>query len=367
MTKAITYLTLCTFLLTFSFAKESTMKCQAGKCSSGATATTKKIPQKPIKTKKQRATVKQLFNVTTTTVQERITSKKQVNYGYIVADDAAKVDVVPWYSGFVITLYANRLYGKVKKGDALAKVYAPEVYKAKQDYLNSIHYNQKSSMPAMLESAKLKLKLLGVHEKEIRAIETEDYADYYTTIYAPISGWIFEKNIQEGASFDTKKRLFEIVNLTKVWMETKLFQNELENIKNLTTFQVKVKGIHKVYEANKTLLYPMLNSKESTATLRLSIDNTDELLKPGMYAKVYATSNKTKKRLIPRTAAIRKNGTWYAFLATEFQGEYEPIEITVQPLDNIYFEVLSGLRKGDTIVTNALFMMDSDAQLNALY
>ena len=396
MTRTIKLLTLCTFLLSYSIAQESVMKCTSGKCSSGATAKTKKVPQKPgdkketsdakhqekssatdmkdmkktsekKSVKSTRATVKQLFNVTVTTVEERSTAKEQVNYGYIVAEDSAKVDVLPWYSGFVKKLYADTLYTKVKKGDALAKVYSPEVYKAKQDYLNSINYNKKSSMPAMLKSAKVKLQLLGVDDKEIKCIETDQYADYYTTIHAPISGWIFEKNINEGASFNTKKRLFEIVNLEKVWVEVKLFQQELSTLHSLSHFTVKVKGLAKTFDAKKTLLYPMLDPKETTATLRLSIDNKEGLLKPGMYAKVHAMAKMHPRLVIPRTAAMRKNGTWYAFLATAFKGEYEPIEIKVQPLDNKSFEILSGLDKGDSIVNNALFMMDSDAQINSVY
>jgi Cu(I)/Ag(I) efflux system membrane fusion protein len=366
------------------YAKENTMKCESGKCSTGKATAVKKVPEKkavqkkPIttqhieklsnKTKKvSPATVKQLFNVRLTTVEERIVSKKQVNYGYIKAEDSAKVDVLPWYSGFVKELYADRLYMKVKKGDALAKVYSPEVYKAKQDYLNSLNYNKRTPMPAMLESAKIKLKLLGVDDEEIKCIETDQYADYYTTIHAPISGWIFEKNINEGSAFDTKKRLFEIINLDKVWMEVKLFQKQLATLDRLSHFKVKVKGLKKTFIAKKSILYPMLDPKEATATLRLVIDNKDELLKPGMYAKVHAMAKMHSRLVIPRTAALRKNGTWYAFLATEFKGEYEPLEIKVQPLDNKYFEVLSGLHKGDRVVNNALFMMDSDAQINSIY
>jgi Cu(I)/Ag(I) efflux system membrane fusion protein len=399
MTNTMKCLTLCTFLLLSSAsAQENAMKCESGKCSTGASTTAKKVPQKKVMQKKviqketisaknleksstanmkkssekkmakqTRATVKQLFNVTVTTVEERSTAKEQVNYGYIMAEDSAKVDVLPWYSGFVKELYADTLYMKVKKGDALAKVYSPEVYKAKQDYLNSINYNKKTSMPAMLESAKIKLKLLGVDKEEIKCIETDQYADYYTTIHAPISGWIFEKNINEGAAFSTKKRLFEIVNLEKVWMEVELFQKELTTLNTLSHFQVKVKGLEKTFDAEKNILYPMLDSKEATATLRLSIENKDELLKPGMYAKVHAMAKMHTHLVIPRTAAMRKNGTWYAFLATDFKGEYEPLEIKVQPLDNKYFEVLSGLHKGDRVVNNALFMMDSDAQINSIY
>ena len=86
-----------------------------------------------------------------------------------------------------------------------------------------------------------------------------------------------------------------------------------------------------------------------------------------MYAKVYASADAKSRLVIPRTAAIRKNGTWYAFLATEFKGEYEPIVIEIKPLDSKHYEIIKGLKEGDTLVNNALFMMDSDAQINGVY
>ena len=349
-------------LLPLILCAEAEMKCETGKCSSGDSSMNKKLP-----TKKTQATVEQLFAVRTVAVKEIKTAKEQVNYGYIVAEDSAMIDVLTWYSGFVEELYADTMYKKVNKGDALAKVYSPEVYKAKQDYLNSINYNMKTSMPEMLKSSKIKLKLLGVSEKEIEAIAKEHRADFFTTVYAPVSGWIFEKNINKGASFSPKKRLFQIVNLEKVWMEVKLFQDEISKLDTLTQFKVNIKGIDTTFDAQKSLLYPMLDPKEATATLRLNIDNPQEILKPGMYAKVHAMADTKSRLVIPRTAAIRKNGIWYAFLATEFKGEYEPVKIELKPLDNKNFEVLKGLSTSDTVVNNALFMMDSDAQINGIY
>jgi len=143
-------------------------------------------------------TIEQLFNVKTVRVKQISAAHEQVNYGYIVAQDSHKVDVLAWYTGFVDKLFANTLYTKVQKGDALAKVYSPEVYKAKQDYLNSINYHASRPAPAMLKSAKTKLRLLGVSTHEIDSIDKERKVDEFTTIYAPISGWIFEKNINQG-------------------------------------------------------------------------------------------------------------------------------------------------------------------------
>lgn len=370
------------FLLPLILLSQAEMKCDAGKSSGSDKSSIKKesIPLvKPHETKgtvthpqnqrtdETKATVKQLFNVITIKVERRSSAYEQVNHGYIVAQDSRMVDVLTKYDGFVENLYADTLYKRVTKGEVLAKIYSPEVYQAKQDYLNSLKFNAKTSMPAMLQSAKTKLRLLDVSEEEINLIRKEKKADAYTTIHAPISGWIFEKNVNQGTSFTSKKRLFLIINLDKVWMEAKLFQNELKKLVSLNHFMVQAKGAETNYIAEKSLLYPMLDPKEATATLRLSLDNDDQALKPGMYATVRATALQENRLIIPRTAAMRKNGIWYAFLATEFKGEYEPLQIKVQPLDNKNFEVLSGLNENDIIVNNALFMMDSDAQINGVY
>lgn len=364
MLKRITLITL--LLLPLMLLSETAMKCETGKCSTDDSSMQKDIPKRPVMDAK-RPTIEQLFNVQTVQVKTMRTSQKQVNFGYIVAQDSRKVDVFAWYSGFVDTLYANTMYKKVEKGELLVKVYSPEVYQAKQDYLNSLSYNMDHAAPGMLESAMTKLSLLGVSKKEINLIKKERKVDEFTMIYAPISGWIFEKNINQGSAFNSKKRLFQIINLDKVWVEVKLFQNELKKLDTLQNFKVMPKSTDKVYEAERSILYPMLDPKEATATLRLILDNKDGILKPGMYVKVHATSADKSRLVIPRTAAIRKNGTWYAFLATEFKGEYEPIKIDIKPLDNKLFEVIKGLSISDTLVNNALFMMDSDAQINSIY
>jgi len=360
--------------LLYVTALHAEMKCEAGKCSTGKEISVKvpvkKVPLNTIvkkEKKEHKPTIEQLFNVRTVTVKKTVRSHKQINYGYLVEDESLKTDVTAWYSGFVEKLYSDRQYTIVHQGDPLVKVYSPEVYKAKQDYLNSIKFNMKRPSSAMLKSAKIKLELLGVNSKEIEHIRQTRKVERFTTIYAPASGWIFEKNINQGSSFKTGKKLFQIVSLKKLWVEVKLYQNELENIHMLNDFTVKVKGINKTYKAKKSLLYPVLDPKEATATLRLTVDNSDKHLKPGMYAKVSASSGSNIHLVIPRTAAIRKNGNWYVFLATEFKGEYEPLKVVLKPLDRDYFKIISGLNEGESVVENALFMMDSDAQINGIY
>ena len=313
------------------------------------------------------ATVEQLFNVQTIKVKAESSTVSQKNYGYVVADESRIYDVVPRFSGYIITLYADKRYKKVKKGERLAKVYSPEILQAKEDYLNAVNYDKQRSNVAMVQSAKEKLQLLGVADGEIAAVKRSGKAGKYSYIYAPSAGYLFEKDVNNRGAFSAKQKLFTIVDLKKVWIEVKIYQKELLKYRRLTDFSVTAVGLEHAVAAKKVQLYPNMDPKEATATLRLEALNTKGELLPGMYATIVSSSGEKKYLTLPATAVIRKNGQFYVFVVGEFRGEYEPKVIDVEVLDANTYSIKGGLKEGDEVVDNALFMMDSDAQINSLY
>ena len=316
---------------------------------------------------KEKPTVEQLFSVQTVKVQKVRTAHSKENYGFVKADEARIYDISPRFGGFVEKLYADKIYKYVKKGEPLVTLYSPEVYKAKEDYLNSYRYTKVRDNKGMLRSAKLKLELLGVDEKEITALLKNKKVSSNTTIYAPVSGYIFTKNIVDGAAFSAKNKLFEIVNLDEVWVETKIFEDDVNWIKKADDFRVSFKTTNKVYTTHNKLLYPNLDPKEATLTMRLRLSNADNTLFPGMYATVVSKDTPHEYLTLPQSAVILKDGKQYVFMVGEYEGEYEPVEVSVKPLNNQTYIVLGGLNAGDEVVNNSLFLMDSDAQINGLY
>ena len=313
------------------------------------------------------ATVEQLFSVQTVKVKQIMTHHIKKSYGYVKADDAKVFDISPRFGGYVIKLYANKIYKYVKKGEALVTLYSPEVYKAKEDYLNSYRYTKGKKNKGMLKSAKLKLQLLGVSKGEIAQVLQKKRVSQNTTIYAPTNGYLFAKNITNGSAFNAKNKLFEIVNIDTVWVEAKVFEKDVSWLKNATSFDISVKSTPKTYKATARLLYPSVDPKEATLTLRLRLNNKSRTLFPGMYANILAQDKQKSYLSVPQTAVIRKAGKYYAFIVGEFEGEYEPVEVSVTPLNNEIYIVNSGLSAGEEVVNNALFMMDSDAQINGLF
>jgi Cu(I)/Ag(I) efflux system membrane fusion protein len=311
--------------------------------------------------------VQQLFSVQTVKVKQESTSHKKKNFGFVKEDETRVYVLAPRFGGFVLTLRADSIYKYFKKGEPLASVYSPEVYKAKEEYLNSYNYTKNRKNKGMLQSAKLKLKLLGVSELEIKALVKNKKISTYTTIYAPVSGYIFSKNISKGSAFKPKEILFEIVNLDRVWVEAKVYEEDINWLKNASSFQVNFKSTQKVYNATHPFVYPKIKEGEATLTLRLQLDNLEHKLFPGMYASVLSQDKEKKRLTLPQTAVIRKDAKFYAFVLGEYEGEYEPVEIKVKILNNETYIITEGLNAGDEVVNNALFMMDSDAQINGLY
>ncbi|MDF1874257.1 efflux RND transporter periplasmic adaptor subunit [Sulfurimonas sp. SAG-AH-194-I05] len=307
------------------------------------------------------ATVVQLFSVQTLKVAQSSHSKQMKSFGFVTIDDSLVYDVSPRFGGYIEVLYANKLYKKVTKGQALARVYSPEVLKAKDEYINSLRYSKNK---AMSKSALTKLKLLKIPHAEIKNIQKDRTL---TTLIAPSSGYIFKKNINNKAAFNAKQTLFEIVNLKNVWVEVKIHQNQRELLRSIKTFTLTTPSSKEIFTASNAGIYPTLDAKEESYTLRLEVKNKNLYLKPGMYMRVAMKQAPQNYLTLPTTAVIRKNGVFYVFVVGEYEGEYEPLQIEVEVLNPDTYIVKSGLMAGDEVVNNALFMMDSDAQVNGLY
>ncbi len=312
------------------------------------------------------AKVTQHFNVAITKVEKKRISYQKELYGYTAVDESRVYDVVPRFGGYIEKLYANKRYLRIKKGDALAKVYSPEVFKAKDELLQSYRYAQKRGDKAMFASAKLKLKLLDLPQSEIDAVIARQKDYEYTTIRSKYSGYLFEKSVSEGDAFKKTQKLFRVVDLSKLWVEVKVSDKDIAYVRDIKEFEVRFDGIEGVFIAKKELLYPKLSKSEALYTLRLILNNLQTKVFPQTYAKVLAKSDLGMQLFLPRSAVILKNGSYYVFLKTEFEGEFDVIKVKAKAVPNGYI-ILDGLKEGEAVAKSAMFMLDSDAQINSLY
>lgn len=311
--------------------------------------------------------VSQLFSVQKVKVEKMTAANSFESYGYIKANEANIYMIMPRYSGFVEKIYVDATFSYIEKGEALAGIYSPEVYKAKEDYLNSYYYAQRNNAKGMLESARKKLELLGISDKEIHDVINNKKVSKLTTIYAPVNGYIFTKNIVNGSAFKAGALVYKIIDTNSLWIEAKLFDNQIAALDHIQSFEITTPTTKVPLSTNKKLLYPNVDPKEAAYTLRLEVKDPKHELILGQYATLKAIGVKEQYLVLPKTAVIRKNGNFYVFMTSEYEGEYEPTQVTAKVLDPEHYIITDGLNEGDEVVNNALFMIDSDAQINGLY
>ncbi|BAF70014.1 efflux RND transporter periplasmic adaptor subunit [Nitratiruptor sp. SB155-2] len=304
-----------------------------------------------------RLSIEQLFNVKTTKVAKKDLFVQKTYPAIVKLDKSEIVDIAPRFSGYVEKLYAKEPMQHIKRGDILALIYSPEVYNAKEEYKNSLKFGLDKRMTT---ASYLKLKLLGLPKDELKN-PTKTLT--ITKIVAPIDGFLLKKDVYPGSFFQKGKTIFRIASNEHFWVEAQIPGKDIDFYKKCDFISAYVRN-EKVKITSHKLL-PIIDADSALAIVRLFVKSKDVLA--GEYAKVTIREHKKSILVVPKTAVIRKNGKWYAFKVGEYEGEYEPVAVQIKPLDNRYYQLISGLKEGETIADSAMFLLDSDAQINGLY
>jgi len=114
-----------------------------------------------------------------------------------------------------------------------------------------------------------------------------------------------------------------------------------------------------------TFIYPTLNTETRTARVRIELANPQAQLKPGMYGTVQIEAGPKREVLTVPDSAVIDSGTRQTVLVALGEGRFEPREVKLGSRGEDFVEVLSGVKDGDSVVTRANFLIDSESNLKA--
>ncbi|NCB53593.1 MAG: efflux RND transporter periplasmic adaptor subunit [Epsilonproteobacteria bacterium] len=303
---------------------------------------------------------KQAFNVKTVEVKKVLEGSAKEFYGYTKANEESVKEIALRYDAFIEQLYVNKNFLHVKKGEPLAKLYSQEIYTAELELVNAGRIKSES----MVQSIAQKLKLLGVDEKTISKIMTDKNVPESITIVSPYTGIVTQKAINQGAFVPKGAKLYEISDYTNLWLIVKVYEKDLEFVKRAQNADIFFDMSSKPYKAKIDFIYPKVVPQTKSVDVRLVIENKELEIYENAFAKARFGTAKREYLALPKSAVMTKGAKTSVFVKGEFEGEYEPREIEAKRLNNDTFEIVSGLKEGDVVVANALFMFDADAQNN---
>ncbi len=287
--------------------------------------------------------------------------------------------VYSFVSGIVLKVNVS-LGDKVSKGEPLAILRSGDVsnyqgqYTVAQNQLKTAQrnldianelyktkvYSEKDVMQAQndYKSAIVTLQTVETYLKTYKVSSSDSNASY--SISSPIDGYIMSKSVNEGMNIraDNTNPLFTISNLSTVWVEANVYENDIPQIAigdsaDISTVAYpdnKLKGII-------SKISNMLDSSASTMQARIALNNSAGLLKPGMFATVNVHIDKHKKAIgVPKESLIFYDNDYYV-MVSKGDKKFEKRKISIDGTSEATAYVTKGLQPNEVVVSkNSLYV-----------
>ncbi len=170
-------------------------------------------------------------------------------------------------------------------------------------------------------------------------------------VNAPIAGIIDARNINLGQAVEPNTVLFHISNRDKLLVVAQVYEEDLGKVKVGQEVNVRVLSYPKqTFPGLVTLIEPNLDPLTRTVNVRITLDNKERLLKPGMFvrANVILTHNKAALT-VPNAALLQADNQQFVFVQNG--GTYKRVDVKVGAVEDDYSEIIGGLVPGDLVVT----------------
>jgi RND family efflux transporter MFP subunit len=308
----------------------------------------------------------QNMGVRTATVRRGPLRRVIRTVGVIDYNETTMADVTTKFKGWVEKLYVNATGQLVMRGDPLFEVYSPELYSAQREYLLAIEQGTNApDSTALKTSALTKLKFFDISNEQIAELDRSRQPQKTLRIAAPQDGFVVEKSVVEGQMVDPGMRMYRLADLGLVWVQAQIYEQDLAFIKLGQEATVSLDYLpDREFRGRVTYIYPNVDEKTRTARVRMEFHNPGYFLKPGMFATVHLTSELEPSVLLVPDMAILRSGEKTTVFVALGAGRFEPRTVALGPqAENDMYQVLSGVKEGENIVTSGQFMFDSESQL----
>ena len=276
--------------------------------------------------------------------------------------------------GRIEKLFINVTGETVNRGQPVALIYSPEAFTASEEYRLALENRQRlnsSKEPQaigdadeLVRASRRRLELWGVSAQQIEEIASSADRAVQITTYSPVSGIITKRNAALGQYVKEGDVLFELADLSTVWVEASIFESDIPLIRTGQRVKITAPALAGgAVQGTVNFLQPAVDPQNRTMTARIHVTNPQMRLRPGMFVQVsLETPLRTDVIAVPRSAVLDTGKERVVYVA-KANGVFEKRSIETSVAGDDYFAVTRGLEPGERIVTHGSFLIDSQTRL----
>jgi len=313
-------------------------------------------------------------NVKTVRVALDTHTGELVTTGRVTFDERRRAQVTTYTAGRIERLYVNFTGDSVRRGEAVATIYSPDLFATQQEYLLALENRERmhragfggahSASQDLVESTRRRLNLFGMTNAQIAQLEKTRKPIFATNIISPVTGIVTQKLAVEQQYVAQGQALLEVADLSNVWIEADVYEQQLPSVHLGDRVEITVAAIPgRTFTGKVSFIVPVLAGATRTAKVRIELPNPGLQLKPDMYANARILGAPAPPHImVPASAVIDRGQKQFVWVETQ-PGSYEPREIRTGGRHGESIVIASGLREGDNVVVEGGFLLDSEARL----
>jgi Cu(I)/Ag(I) efflux system membrane fusion protein len=307
-----------------------------------------------------------IAEVSMSTVERKAPYKEVYLPGKVMPDERKIAQLTARYPGRIEKLFVNFTGQKVRKGEVLAKIYSPELVTAQRELFEAIKF--KEANPKYYAAARQKLKLWDLTDSQIDQIEQSGDVIFYFDVQSPLSGTVTKREVALGDYVKEGNSLFEVVDLSHVWVMFDAYENDIPWIKLRDQISFTIKSIPgKEFKSTVTFIDPVLDRMARVVKVRTELNNPNDVLKPEMLASGLLRTMLPGSRealVVPKSSVLWTGKKAVVYVMTDDHNnmfQYREIDLGAEAGD--YYVVKAGLQEGEMVASNGVFKIDAAAQL----
>ena len=315
----------------------------------------------------------QQIGVTYATIEKRPFTHSIRAVGVVAYDKQRHWDYVARVEGYVKKLFVFSRGELVEKDAPLLTIYSPDLLTTQNEFVDVLKMRdeakQKGNKPVMdsteklYESAKQRLRLWNISDKEVSDLEKARKPQEHLTLYSPFKGVVQDLGVDQGRRVMTGEHLVDIADLSVVWVWAQFYQDELPMLKRDLPMTVTTSSYPgEKFNGKISVIDPFISDAMRTGRVRIEVENADLKLRPDMYVDVELTMDMGEGVAVP-VPAVLPTGEHNIVFVDKGEGKLEPRFIELGRKYRDFYEVKSGLKETERVVTSANFLIDAEAKV----